>query len=225
MAATLAQVVDEVQTLFDVSGSTAFQPSEWNRMVNDGYRALWADVVTANPTFRTGVDPFVIATGQTRALPADYSETIWVRRDPGTELQVYLDKFGARDGSRMWSRTYRNQGTNLVIEPLQNAPGNYDHVYVVQPPVLAGAAPGPQVDIDPELDQFRLYPVYYAVLQAIGHDNTDGNAFFRLLYGTPDGKEPGLRGQVMRWAAGKRSKDPDRIEDVRGRSRGIWAPR
>lgn len=222
MATTLAQLVDEIQTLFDVSGSTAFQASEWNRIANDGYRALWADVVGANPNFRVNTATFTITTGQSQALPADYAETVYVRRDPGLETQVYLDAFGARDGSRAWDNTYRISNASLIIEPLARAPGNFAHDYIPQPPTLAGPAPGPQVDMDPELDQWRLYVVYYGVLQAIGHDNTDGNAFFRLLYGTPDGNEPGLRKQVMRWAAGKRTKDPGRIEDVRGR-RG-WLP-
>jgi hypothetical protein len=212
MAVTLAQLVDEAQTLFDVSGSQAFTQAQWERMVNEGNRALWADVTAANKYFRVTRDSFTIA-AQTRALPAGYQETVNVIRNPGTETEDYLNKLGPRNGSRGWTRTYRLQGTSLYIEPIGNAAGTYAHDYI--PAVVDLTA---IINMDVELEQWRLYPVYYTVLQAIGHDNTDGNAFFRLLYGVPGTpNEPGLRGQVMKWAAGKRSADPDTIEDVRGR--------
>lgn len=213
MAVTLAQLVDKAQVLFDVSGSTAFTQAQWEAMVNDGYRALWADVTAANKYWRVTRDSFTIASGQTRALPAGYQETVNVIRDPGTNSEQYLDRLGPRDGSRRFSRTYRLQDAQLYIEPLLNAPGPYAHDYIPAPAALTAI-----VNMDVELEQWQMYPVYYTVLEAIGHDNTDGNAFFRLLYGAPP-NEPGLRGQVMKWAAGKRSADPDRVEDVR---RGRW---
>lgn len=216
MAVTLAQLVDRAQVLFDVSGSSAFTQAQWESMVNDGYRALWADVTAANKYFRVTRDSFTITTGQTRALPAAYQETVNVIRDPGTQSEVYLDRLGPRNGSVQFSRSYRLQDALLYIEPVLNAAGTYAHDYIPAPAALTAI-----VNMDVELEQWQLYPVYYTVLEAIGHDNTDGNAFFRLLYGAPP-TEPGLRGQVMKWAAGKRSADPDGIEDVRARRR--WAP-
>ena len=207
--------------LFDVNGSTVLTSAEWNKLINDGYRALWAEVTEVHKYFRVNTDTFTITTGQTRALPADYQETVNVRRDPNTDFMTYLSAFGPRSGSQMYTRTFRVSNTNLYIEPINRASGNYDHTYVIQPPVLA-------VDgdtLDAELDQFRSYIEYHATIAAMAREEGDPSSFMTMLYGSPDANIPGMRKQVKQWASTKRiGTDPDQIENVRKYTSWGWSP-
>lgn len=186
-------------------------------MLNNGYRALWAEVVSVNKDFRVNSQSFTLTTANTQALPADYQETRYVVLNPGTDQQVYLGRFAAKSGGQMFTRTFRLQGTNLVIEPLHRAAGPYAHLYVPQPPTLTGA-----VDFDPELDQWRMYAIYHAVIQALSRDELNTSGFDRLLYGIPGTANKGMQGQVKQWAASQRSADPIQIENVRSYRPWQW---
>lgn len=223
MATTLATLRQRFQTLYDVSGSavlTATDGGEVDQLINDGYRALWAEVTAVNKDFRVSVQNFTIATGQTQALPADFREVRSVRRDPGTTQQVYLNKYGPRSAQQTDERTYRLSGSNLYIEPLLRAPGNYALDYI---PALVVLATGAST-LDAELEPFTDFIVYHAVIAALGREESDVSAFLVLMNGTPDGKDPGARGRVQRWASDQRSADPATVEDVRRGSTWLWAP-
>lgn len=212
MAATLAQLRARAQVIYDVSGSTVLATAEWNDLVNDAYRALWADVVSVNNDFRNTVLPFVLTTGNTQALPADFQDARFVRINPGQDTQMYLPKYPAKAASEMFDRSYRLQGVNLIIEPIQRAAGSYDLTYVPQPPVLV--ADGDTLDI--ELDQFRDYLVYHTAVAAMAREESAIEQLSALL--------SNIRERVRRWAAGQRSADPDRVEDVRNTTVWQWTP-
>lgn len=223
MALTLAQLRQRVQTLYDVQGGgvlTSTDGGELDQIINDGYRALWAEVTAVNKDFRVNVSSFTIATGQTQALPADFREVRSVRRDPGTAQQTFLTRYGPRSAAQIYDRTYRLSGSNLYIEPLTRAPGPYALDYVPICPVLSTGAS----TVDVELEQHQDFIVFYAVIEALGREESDVSAFLVMLNGTPDGSDPGARGRVKRWASDQRSADPDMVEDVRRGSSWAWGP-
>jgi hypothetical protein len=137
MATDLDALTGRCQVLYDVAGSLVLAASEWASIINDSYRKLWRTVVRINKSFRVTTDPFTLAAGdQLEALPSDYRETLMVRLDPGTESQVILQRLTPRVAANQQARSYRLQGTNLVIEPLSQCAGSYDHVYIPNAPLL-----------------------------------------------------------------------------------------
>jgi hypothetical protein len=212
VAITLAQLRDRVQVLYDISGSAVLSVAQWNTLVNDGIRAMWAIVTRINKDFRvTTVAPFSLTSVPSVALAADFREMRAVRVDPGTQNQVYLQKLSMRNGSQQFARSWRLQGTSLYIEPIQNCAGTYDYVYIPLPPVLV--ADGDVFDV--ELEQFQDFVVYHAVVQALAREESDITQAAQVL-GTA---EAALTG----WASDQRAAEPDQIEDVRKRTAWLWA--
>lgn len=213
MAITLAQLRDRAQTLYDISGSAVLSVAQWNTLINDGIRAMWAIVTRINKDFRVNsVAPFALTSVPNVTLAVDFREMRAVRVDPGTINQVYLQKLSMRNGSQQFARSYRLQGNQLYIEPLQNCAGTYDYVYIPQAPVLVN-----DTDLlDTELEQFQDYPVYHAVVQALAREESDITQSAQIL----GAAEAALTG----WASDQRAADPDQIEDVRRRTAWLWAP-
>lgn len=209
MAVTLATLVDEAQTLYDISGSTVLTTAQWGVLANRGYRRLWGAIVGVHKNFRTTPQNFTLAAGvQTQALPAGYRETRKVIRDPGTPQMKQLTVFGDRIAATSWERSYRVEGSNLVIEPIQNAAGSYQHVYIPTAPTLTAL-----VNVDDELDQFYEAIVDYMVIVAQGREETDPGAFAATMELTFK--------DVKRWAADQRNAEPDPVDDVRGTRRAL----
>lgn len=123
-----------------MTGSKFLFDPEWIDLVNDAIRALWGDVTAVNKDFRVSVLPFSITATATNlvALPPDFREVRFVRRNPGTASEIYLNKLGARAGSQQAEVSYRLEGGSLYIEPRTNSIAPYDLRYVPQPPVFAG---------------------------------------------------------------------------------------
>lgn len=123
-----------------MTGSKFLFDPEWIDLVNDAIRALWGDVTAVNKDFRVSVLPFSITATASNlvALPPDFREVRFVRRNPGTASEIYLNKLGARAGSQQAEVSYRLEGGSLYIEPRTNAIAPYDLRYVPQPPVFAG---------------------------------------------------------------------------------------
>lgn len=213
MAITLAQLRDRVEVIYDVSGSAVLSDPQWNTLVNDGIRAMWAIVTRINKDFRvTTVAPFSLTSVPNVTLAADFREMRAVRSDPGGLNQIYLQKQSMRNGSQQFARSYRLQGNQLYIEPLQNCAGTYDYVYIPAAPVLVLDA-----DVfDVELEQFQDYVVYHAVVAALQREETDVSQSAQML--------GAAEGALTSWASDQRSADPDTVEDVRKRTAWLWAP-
>jgi hypothetical protein len=139
----LAQLVSRFDVLYDVAGTTVLSLTEKQQLLLDGYRALWSEVVGVNKTFRVKTTPtFALAGGiggNTSALPPDFREVLYVRSDPDTDQERFLNKNGPRNGSQSGDRSYRVQDANLMIMPPQRSQGNYALDYVPQCPPIAGA--------------------------------------------------------------------------------------
>lgn len=207
MAVTVDDLTERAQRLYDVVGSDVLSDSDWMAIINDSYRKLYRTVVRINKYFRVSTDgPFTLTTTQTRALPSLYRETVMVRLNPGTDQQMILERMTPRIAANNWARSYRLQGTNLVIEPLSRCAGTYDHLYI---PNVAELDDGIDA-IDPELEQFAAFIVYDAVNVALAREESD------RAYEVDFQRE---ERDVIAWASSQRSADPDIVEDVRG---GSW---
>jgi hypothetical protein len=143
---TSADLTTRAKVLYDVAGSAVLSNPEWVELLNDSYRKLWRTVTRINKTFRINVDTFTLTTSQTRALPSDYRETFAVRLNPGTDQVVVLQRLTIRRASYAFDRSFRLQGANLYIEPIQRCAGTYDHLYIPNVTPLAAAR---DIDMDP----------------------------------------------------------------------------
>lgn len=203
MSTDLSTLRTRAQVLYDVAGTLVLTPDEWTFLLNDAYRKLWRTVVRINKFFRVNIDPFALAsTSQTRVLPSDYRETVMVRENPGTETQNILDRMTPRIAAQSWEKSYRLQGTNLYIEPLQRCAGTYDHLYIPQVTELVEE----DDTLDAELDQFSAFITYDAANIALAREESS------QVYLDEFAKEEQA---VIAWASSQRSAEPDRVEDVR----------
>lgn len=220
-AVTVASLISDAQTLSDIGLSSFISPAEWLTLVNDAYRALWATVLAANPDFRITNQPFSVTSTASPlvALPADYMDTRAVVKDLGSQSEEILDRTQYRTGRRQMKRSYRVDGTNLVIEPFTLSIGNYTHRYNPDAPVLQS---GDSTDV--ELGRFSEFLKLHMAVKARGKDESPTDTFMDLLWGVP-GRRRGAIDDVREWAAGKRSADPDVPEDVRPRRQRGWPSR
>jgi hypothetical protein len=205
MAITLAQLRARSQVISDCY---RFTDAEWNEMVNDGIRALYADVIAVNPDFRVSTTSFSVtstASPQT-SLPADFRGERAVQRDPGLTTMAYLPRFSMRDGQVEFERSYRLQGSLLIIEPPERSVGSYRLLYNPTPPTIA--SDGTALDV--ELEQFQDCIVLHAAMLAMISEETD-IAQVAVALGT-------ARARVKPWAASQRSANATTIEDKRGYS-------
>jgi len=220
-AVTVASLIADAQTLSDIGLSSFISPAEWLTLVNDAYRALWSTVIGANPDFRVSNQTVTITNTATpqAALPADYMDTRAVIRDYGSQSEEILEREQFRDARQTNKRSYRLDGVNLVIEPYQMSIGVYTHRYNPDAPVLA--APD---STDVELGRFSEFLKLHIAIKARIKDESPSESLMDLLWGQP-GRKRGAVDDVREWAAGKRSADPDKPEDVRPRRNRGWPSR
>jgi hypothetical protein len=209
MAITLAQLRARSQVISDCY---RFTNAEWNELVNDGICALYADVIAVNPDFRVSTTNFSItstATPQTSlaSLTGGFRGERAVQRDPGLTTMEYLPRFSMRDGQVEFSRSYRLQGSLLIIEPPERSLGNYRLLYNPAPPTLTNDGDA----FDAELEQFQDCVVLQAAMEAMISEETDISQVAVAL-GT-------ARARVKPWAASQRSSNSTTIEDKRGYAR------
>ena len=208
---TLAELRESAQLLYDIAGSAVLSDPQWDRLLNTGYRKLWAKVVAVLKYFRvTPLSFTLVGTTQTQALPADFREVLRVVSDPGTDNQRILTRYGDRIAQAIWERSYRVEGTNVVVEPAQRSAGSYRLDYIPECPVLAADTD----TVDAELAKFEDALVYYAVIAAQTREETDAGGFTALLTSE--------YADAARWASDQRDAEPDTVDDVRSGSRG-WS--
>lgn len=220
-AVTVASVIAGAQTRSDIGLSTFLSPAEWLGFVNSAYKALWSAVIGANPDFRVSNQTVNITStaAPQAALPADFMDTRAVIRDFGLQSEEILEREQFRNARRELKRSYRIDGVNLVIEPYQQSIGTYTHRYNPDAPVLAGGD-----STDAELGRFSEFLELHVAISARIKDESPSDSLMDQLWGQP-GRKRGAIDDVREWAAGKRSADPDKPEDVRTRRRRGWPTR
>lgn len=212
MATSLATLRGRVQVKADIASSLTLTNANVNDMINEGYRAMWSDVVDKNPAFRVTQLPFTLTSTQWTSLPSDFREVFTVQLNPGSSTAMrYLMTEGPKTGSSLYERTYRLEGQRLYIEPLQNCAGSYQLNYVPTCPVLTADGD----TLDAELDAFADYVVLYATIAACAFEANDIGPGYVPTFAE-------WQKRVQRWAANSRMAEPDKVEDVRRRSGWGW---
>lgn len=182
-------------------------------MVNDGIRALYDDVIDANPDFRV-TEGTVYTITSTAAnfipLPADFRSVRAVLSDPGTLYQDVIRRGQMRTSFDGYRRQYRVQGQIIYIEPRIRALGNYQLLYNPTPPTLAN---GTDV-LDYELEQFQDVIVLHAAVLMLTKNEWDISSVGAQL--------AVAKARAARWARNARTADPPMVEDVRSPPR--WRP-
>ena len=212
MATSLATLRGRVQVKADVASSLTFTNAQVNDVINEAYRAMWSDVIDKNPAFRVTASAFTLTNGQTTNLPSDFRSVFTVQLNPGsTTAMRYLTVQGPKTGSQTFEKTYRLQGSQLWIEPLQNCAGSYQLNYNPACPVLTADGD----TLDAELDAFADYVVLYAADQIASYEGSDIQASLHVAFLS-------WKARLQRWAANTRQAEPDKIEDVRRRTGWGW---
>lgn len=216
---TAASLIANTQLKSDIRTGSFINSAEWLTLVNDGYKALWHAVMGANPDFRI-TDQAVSITNTatpTQALPSDYLATRVVIRDYGLQSEEILDSMPLRVSRRGLKRSYRIDGTNLVIEPYQLSAGTYTHRYNPECPVMASNG-----STDAELGRFSNFIELHAAIAARIIDEDASDSLTLELWGNPGRQQRGVIDDVRDWAKSKRTADPVLVEDVRPRGRRSW---
>lgn len=209
MAITLAQLRTRAKVPANLQNSAFLTDAEWNEYINDAIRALYADVIAVNNDFRVTSTNFTISNIATpsTSLPADFMSVRGVIRDFNTTNEEWLDRFPPRVGRGTYIRSYRLQGSLLVIEPRERSLGTYTLLYNPTYPALT--ADGNNLDV--ELEQWQEYVVLHTAIKALATEESDYSQWVPPL--------AQVQSQVKAWAASQRSSDPDTVEDVRMRRR------
>lgn len=206
-ATTLANLVTAAKTAANAQVGGAWSATEWNDACNRSYEAMWVDILSINSAFRVTTTSFTLTTAvQSSALPADFNSVYKVVKDAGTTNRITIERHADEvlDGVQ---RTYRLEGNNIFIDPLEQCAGVYQLRYN---PTLIQMTAG--IDMDIELGQFREYVELGAAIAYLDSEEASSaiqTAKFKLIVA-----------RVAQWAEGSRSSGPAVPRDVRSRWRG-----
>lgn len=194
--------------------------TDWDDACDDAISALWRLITSKNRDFRVKSTTISITdvTAPFGTLPSDFMDVRTVCRNAGTQSESFLSKVGPKTGSMGFERGHRledSSPTKLVIEPYESSIGTYLVKYTPQPPLLT-ADTGTGGTLDVELQQFAEYLVAHMAVAALGSDESSTTA--------QQVKLDKAEAAVISWASNQRDADPDQVEDVRGRRRGVILP-
>jgi hypothetical protein len=205
-ATTQAALVVAAKTAANAQVGGAWSSTEWNDATERAYEALWFDICGINSAFRLTTTTFTLSGGsQTQALPADFMEAYKVVKDPNTSNRITIERLPDEkiDGLQ---RTYRLEGNNLIIDPLELAGGNYQLRYCPTVTAMAGGS------MDLELGQFREYVELASAIAYLDAEEADSSVLVKR-FGI-------VSARVATWAARSRSAGQATPRDVRARWRG-----
>ena len=205
-ATTQAALVVAAKTAANAQVGGAWSATEWNDATERAYEALWFDICAVNSAFRLTTFAFTLTNGvQTQALPADFMEAYKVVKDPNTANRVTIERYSDERVDSI-QRTYRLEGNNLIIDPLELSGGVYQLRYC---PVVTPMAGG---SMDLELGQFREYVELAAAIAYLDAEEA-GSAAQQARFAV-------VSSRVAAWAARSRSAGQPVPRDVRSRWRG-----
>ena len=205
MGVPLAQLVIGARTAASMQQGGPWEPSEWDAAINNAVRAFYVDAAAVNQRWKVTRTTLTITSTTTpyASLPSDFMNALEVWEYPGTQSRRRL-VLSSDESAMHWTRTYRLEGANLYIDPLEQSVGSYELAYNPLPTLLTSAQ-----DLDGELVQHREYFELHAAIAALTSEQsptTDIAPRFQVC---------NLR--AMEWAARLRSSDPVRPRDVRPR--------
>lgn len=216
MAITLATLRDGARQLSDTENDDHISDTEINTWCNQAadelVRLIPADMILATSSF-------TISSGNEYTLPSDFLEVVGLDLNPGTSSRRTVPRFnfGERnDIHRMHyttpintqDRSYRIiSRTTLIIEPEENATGDYKLWYRPRPATMTAS-----VDLETELEPFAEFIMISAAIKCLIKSERDFSALQLRLdrlteevreLTAPDAAEPqtvtNVRGRRRRW--------------------------
>jgi len=205
----LESLVTKARTAANMQVGGPWDSDEWDAAINDAVTAFYVDCAAVNNAWRVTRLPFSITTQATpyTALPSDFANVFKVTKDPGQSNRCEVYRSG---DERAGERTYRVEGVNLWIDPLEQSVGSYELRYNPLPAVLT-----PAVNLDQELAPHREYFELHAAIKCLVSEESSPAALMALFKACQE--------RAQTWAKGQRSSDPVRPRDVR--PRGYWPGR
>lgn len=207
MAATLAALVTGAKTKANAQVGGAWSTTEWNDACNRAYEALWIDITDANDTYSVLTANFTLTSASNSvsltSIAPTFANAIRVLKDPGTAQRQFIRR---NPEEQPEGRTFRIEGSLLIIDPLESAPGNYQLVYSPQVTQMTGV-----IDMDLELAQHREYVELKAACDYLDAEEDHSDALYLRWQETQK--------RAIAWACGLRSSEPQLVRDVRPRWR------
>ncbi len=213
MGVPLAQLVIGARTAASMQQGGPWESSEWDAAVNNAVRAFYVDCTAVNQRWKVTRTTLTITSTTTpyAPLPADFMNVVEVFESPGTQSRRRL-RASSDESAFHWERTFRVEGSNLWIDPLEQAVASYELAYNPLPVLLTSTQ-----DLDGELVQHREYFELHAAIAALTSEQSSTSDI------APRFQACDLR--AKEWAARLRSSEPTRPRDVRPRGRLPWGYR
>jgi len=211
-AVPLESLVTGARTLANMQVGGPWAPDEWDAAINRSLEAFYVDCAAVNNTWKVSTTTLTITDTAVpyQPLPATFMNVLKVTKDAGTAQRLPIPRSGD-ERVETGERTYRIEGNNLYIDPLEESVGVYELRYNPLPTTLTPAVP-----LDVELGQHRQYFELHAAIQALASEQSSTSDLTPLFKLALD--------RAQAWARRQRSSDPVRPRDVRPRgiARRIW---
>lgn len=201
MAVTQAQLITGARTAAGMQVDGSLTTTEWQALSDRALEAFWIDVLAINNTLRVSTQTFTITNTSTpyAALNADFMAALRLFKDFGTSGQVEVFRSGAE--SNIGTRTFKLEGSNIMIDPFEKSAGTYTLKYNPLPVSLGTA------DLDAELAPHREYlELHMAIAALSAEESSIGDLAPRFKV---------CQERAIAWAARQRSSQSPKIRDVR----------
>ncbi len=195
---TLAQLITGTRQLANVETSTFVTDPELTDRVNEAVGELYDLVVSVYEHYFESAFSFSLAGGQAgnsqslSALTGGFYKDNTLEKNPATSNMRIVGRLGAhanRDSSSGISYEIIGTPAILYVYPPEMSKGDYRLLFTPDCPVLAGPAPGPQVDLDASLSKWYQY---VQIRAAIGvHRKRQKTAEAAELAGDEANPQPG----------------------------------
>lgn len=222
---TLLQIKTRARERSDMVNSQFISDSELTSMINASYAELYDLLVqTYEDYFITGPTAFTLVSGDegVYSLPSDFYKLKGVDAGgSGNWFELYPFNWNTRNArnrnlSRVYTgdidKTYRLIGSNLRIEPDDNATGSYQLWYI--PSYTALVSDSDSIDSNITRNNWEEYIVIDVAMKMLVKEESDIR---------PLTVEKQAMKRRIESAAGERDIDqPERVSDVNRISRLIW---
>jgi hypothetical protein len=215
----------------NVLNNNFISDTELIERINEGVAELYELVVSVYEHYYEQSFSFTLAGGQgantasLTSLTGGFFKDSTLEINPGTSNMRIVDRLGAhmsRDSQPSLTYEILSTPPTLYVYPPELSKGNYRLLYVPDAPVLALAAPGPQVDLDSTLTKWYKFIVFYGAIDVHRKRGKTDEAL--ALAGDPNNPQPGTlayeRQRVLTMAR-NRQEAPQQVPTKRRRS-NFW---
>jgi len=199
----LESLVSRARTAANMQVGGPWGDDEWDAAINDAVTAFYTDCGAVNAGWRVTPTTLTITDTATpyAPLPADFGAVFKVTKDANSSDRCPIFRAGDEQAGK---RTYRVEGVNLYIDPLEWSVGVYELRYNPLPVILT-----PLVNLDAELAPHREYFELHAAIKCLASEESSTSNLAPLF--------AVCKARAEAWAGRQRSFDPVRPRDVRPR--------